>query len=105
MRYFVFVIILVLFLALGANAQTSQLVPSYVVAGADAVEIPNSFASATLVPAENLPAGLAGGGSSSAAPRPQGDVISATIRFGYQAYLGYTFVRVYAFPGRQVNRN
>jgi hypothetical protein len=111
MRYSVFLIILVLFFAFDSNAQSSHLAPSTFVAAADNMvsseAVSPAFASVTLVPAENLPPLLEAtpAGASTPAPSPQRDVISATLRYGYQAYLGYTFVRVYAFPAREVNRN
>jgi hypothetical protein len=102
----------VLLFSLGARAQDSAIPPSEPVvalantAASAAAEAPRAFASVTLAPTEGLgesPAGTSSASSNSAVP--QFGVINVEQSYSFQAYAGYTFVRVYAFPAREVNRN
>jgi len=97
----------VLLFAFGTRAQDSPQLPSSPVSdtGASAAAL-KTFASVTLIPGAVLPdwpGGMAAASSSS--PGPQGAVQGVRPTYSFQAYGGYTFVRVYAFPGREVNRN
>jgi hypothetical protein len=85
-----------------ANAQGAQTASSAAVAdNGVASESPNRFDSVALVPSENLPVSTASNGSS----LPRTTVLKVIPSYGFQAYLGYTFVRFYAFPGEAANRN
>lgn len=109
MKSTVFLFGLVCFLTFRANAQDFQLVPSPPVTAPEATVDPESariFASVTLVPAASLPELSEGAASApNPSPVPQAAVQSVYHNYSFQAYLGYTFVRFYAFPAREVNRN
>ena len=66
------------------------------------VSVPRLFALTALVPAFEPPA--FGPSSANALPMPQVP-IQAIPHYSLQAYIGYTFVRLYAYPGEDVNRN
>ncbi len=110
MKYANFLAGLVLLFALGARAQeNSQFLTLSSVSPADtavASYTPTTFASVRLIPAGNLlalPEELAAAPSS--LPLPQAGVQSVYQKYSFQAYAGYTFVRFYAFPGTEANRN
>ena len=74
-------------------------------AATDAVataSLPRPLLMAVLIPPSAQPAGM--GYPSSSASSPQG-VTAVFPHYSFQAYAGYTFVRVYALPNREVNRN
>ncbi len=108
---------LVLLFALGARAQDSAVSPSPSFAGANIPEsgvtataapnggAPRGFASAQLLPDASFGETAGTSAASSGSPAPQIGVVNVEPSFSYQAYVGYTFVRVYAFPAREVNRN
>jgi hypothetical protein len=108
MKYTIFLFALICLLTPRASAQDSQPRPLQVTSPEATVasEPAKMFASVTLVPAASLPElseGVPSGSDPS--PRPQAAVQSVYHSYSFQAYLGYTFVRFYAFPGREVNRN
>jgi hypothetical protein len=98
---------LILTLAIVANAQEiSGNLPSSPASAADAGTVsdaPRLFASATLVPAPEFPA--LGVPLPDASPAPQAAVQGVFPNYSFQAYAGYTFVRLYALPSEEVNRN
>ncbi len=108
---------LVLLFALGAQAQDTAVSPSPSFARANIPEsgltattapdgdAPRGFASAQLLPDASFGETAGTSTASSGSPAPQIGVVNVEPSFSYQAYLGYTFVRVYAFPAREVNRN
>jgi hypothetical protein len=63
--------------------------------------VPRPLLSAVLIPPSAQPGR---GDASSSAAAPQG-VTAVFPHYSFQAYVGYTFVRVYALPTREVNRN
>jgi hypothetical protein len=104
--------------ALGARAQDLPAVTSAAALDAPAVGADSSasavasdsaktFASVALAPGESFSALPAGAAPSAPArtPSPRQVPINVTPSYSFQAYLGYTFVRFYAFPGRVGNRN
>lgn len=96
-------ILFVLFLVFTVSAQQNaanfpEAVPGEMVASA----LPPALASATLVPAEAIPGEFPSSANSSL---PQVTVQSVFPNYNFQLYGGYTFIRFYAFPAREVNRN
>ena len=94
-------IVFVLFCSLSLRAQEGTATSFGVVADNLASNLPPAMASATLSsekPSSRFPA-------SESASMPQVTVQSVFPSFSWQAYGGYTFVRFYAFPAREVNRN
>jgi hypothetical protein len=75
-------------------AATAASAPSDTLPASDSVKLDSSATSAAATSA-----------ASSNTPAPQIGVINVEPSFSFQAYGGYTFVRVYAFPSREVNRN
>lgn len=107
------VVTLVLFaLVSAAAAQEDSSISTAPVSSVQTLVASNSatpaFASVRLLSPDALPA-VSGSLDAVAAPSdpasPQVGVINVTPSYSFQAYGGYTFVRYYAFPGREVNRN
>lgn len=95
-------LIFVLLLSFAVRAQEnvpnfSEEAPAAVLASS----LPQGFEPAGLVSAA-LPAALP---EPAGASFPQVSVQSVFPSYSWQLYGGYTFIRVYAFPGREVNRN
>jgi hypothetical protein len=101
---------LLLLVASRANAQAvpqdAQLPASFTPnSSGDATadtRVPRPLLSAVLIPPSAQP-GMADPSSSASFP-PQG-VRGVFPHYSFQAYAGYTFIRVYALPTREVNRN
>src|ERR1700733_7411342 len=66
--------------------------------------VPHPLLSAVLIPPSAQPGMAMASPSSSGSLPPQG-VTAVFPRYSFQAYVGYTFTRVYALPTREVNRN
>jgi hypothetical protein len=101
MKYTGVLLVFVLFVSLTASAQEIAANSSLMATGSVAASLPPAFASATL--ASDLPS--SGFPSAAGVALPQVGVQSVFPSYSWQAYAGYTFVRVYAFPSREVNRN
>src|SRR5271163_2145179 len=90
--------------AQGISADPPPAEPSISSAGAgNEPEMPRVFASATMLPSSEFPGVSAPPPNSHALP--QAGVQGVFPNYSFQAYAGYTFVRVYALPSEEVSRN
>jgi hypothetical protein len=97
MKYAVVVLACILFSCLSVKAQENN------------VSSDSSFSTAQGVVASNLPPAFSSSRlatlPSELPSSPQVSVQSVFPSYSFQAYVGYTFVRFYAYPGGEANRN